>query len=128
MHAARDLGQAQRTQRDEEDKLEQLRQFRHEYQQRFTAAAQGGIEVQRLLDYQRFISKLEKAVEQQTQRVAASRRDSVVKRAAWQQKHTRSQAIGMVIDTYRREEDAADRRIEQRASDEFGLRGVRKKT
>jgi flagellar FliJ protein len=125
--AAKELGEAQRSQQDEEAKLEQLQQFQREYQQRFTAAARNGMEVQRLLEYQGFMAKLEKAVQEQVARVAASRRDSVQKRVNWQQKHNRTQAIGKVMEHYKQAEDAAEQRTEQKASDEYGLRG-RKKT
>lgn len=125
--AARGLGDAQRDLKDQQTKLEQLLLFQQEYQQRFDAAARGGMGAQQLRDYQGFMAQLQQAIERQRDVVRASLRERTLKHSQWQQRHTRTEAIGKAMERYQRAELQAEERIEQKVSDEYGLRGARRK-
>jgi flagellar FliJ protein len=125
--AAKRLGDAQRILQDQESKLEQLRLFQKEYQQRFEEAARNGMSAAKLRDYQMFMAKLQQAVVQQESVVEASRHHRGLQKARWQEKFTRTQAIGKVIERHRQEELKDQERKDQKETDERALRRSRSK-
>ena len=126
--AARVLGDAQRALKDQESRLEQLRLFHREYQQRFDAAARGGMSAKQLQEFQAFMAKLHSAIEEQERAVEASRREKSRKKDHWQQRYTRSQAIGKVMERYRDAEGKQRERRDQKETDDHASRGGRRKT
>lgn len=126
-NAAKMFGDAQRILKDQESKLEQLKIFRKEYRDRFESAMRTGMSAMQLQEFQSFLSKLEKAIDQQQAIVEDSRQDSSAKKSAWQKKHTRTQAIGKAIERFQKVEVCAEEKKDQKESDEFGLRGGRRK-
>lgn len=122
--AAKVFGDAQRSLKDQEIKLEQLRQFHQEYLQRFEAAARVGMTAPQLMEYQAFMAKLKLAIEQQEATVEARRQEKTLSKEKWQVKHSRTEALGKVIDRYRKEEIQSQERREQKESDEHALRGA----
>ena len=125
--AAKRLGDAQRILQDQESKLEQLRLFQKEYQQRFEAAARSGMSGTKLQDYQAFMGKLQQAIGQQESVVEASRQHRGLQKAEWQEKFTRTQAISKVIERHRKEEIQNQERKDQKDSDERALQRGRRK-
>ncbi len=120
--AARSFSDAQRRLKEQEDKLQQLRLFEREYQERFESASRGGMSASQLQEYQSFMAKLQITIRQQEVAVEQSRRENGSRKLHWQEKHTRTQAIGKAMERFRREEHQANERKEQKESDEFGLR------
>jgi len=120
--AAKSFGDAQQRMQEQEGKLQQLRVFELEYQKRFEDTSRCGMSSSQLQEYQSFIAKLQITIKQQEMMVEQSRRESGSKKLHWQQKYTRTQAIGKVMDRFSREEHLARERKEQKESDEFGLR------
>jgi len=116
--AANAYGTAQRALRDQETKLEQLRQFHQEYQGRFDSACRAGLSVGELREYQAFLARLQQAVAQQKAAVETSRQAHAKTRQHWQARHVRTQAIGKAIDRFRREELHDQERREQKETDE----------
>jgi len=125
--AAKLLGDARRIVQEQESKLEQLLFFQQEYQQRFETACRTGISAGQLQDFQAFLAKLRKAIDQQRCAVEESRRDSSERKQAWQQKHTRTQAISKAIERFRKDELRAREKKEQKDSDEHSLRSAHSK-
>ena len=121
-NAARSMGQARRHLAEEEAKLEQLRQYHQEYLARFQQAASSGISAAQLQEYRAFLAKLDEAIQQQEKVVATSMANHSSRKDEWKQKHTRTQALGKVVERYRQQELKDEDRKEQKANDEHNSR------
>ena len=117
-NAARTMGQARQHLAQEEAKLAQLKQYHQEYLGRFQKAASRGMSASQLQEYRAFLAKLDAAIQQQEEVVAASQANHTSHKDNWKQKHTRTQALGKVVERYRREERRVEDRSEQKENDE----------
>jgi flagellar FliJ protein len=70
--ATRKLGQLNKQQQSAQGKLEMLRQYRKNYQERLQTSTQSGINPTELRNFQEFINKLDEAISQQLKLVAHS--------------------------------------------------------
>ncbi|MCP5439400.1 MAG: flagellar export protein FliJ [Chromatiaceae bacterium] len=73
--AAAALGESLKTREAAVQRLDELRQYLAEYQERFARAARNGLSSSQILEYQVFISKLETAIEQQEGNVARTQKN-----------------------------------------------------
>ncbi|HUW26441.1 MAG TPA: flagellar export protein FliJ [Gallionella sp.] len=71
--ATRKLGQLNRQQQDTQQKLDMLREYRKDYQNRLQEATQGGMDPAGLCNFQQFINKLDEAISQQIKAVEKSK-------------------------------------------------------
>jgi flagellar FliJ protein len=116
--AARSFGDAQKQLQSESDKLEQLRQYHRDYLDRFHQAASQGIQAKRMLEYRAFISKLEEAIGEQEKVLGFARASNNAARHDWQEKQSRSKAIGKVVDHHQHRERKHFDKREQAEQDE----------
>jgi flagellar protein FliJ len=121
-NAARTMGQARQHLAQEEAKLLQLKLYHQEYLERFQAVASQGMSVTQLQEYRAFLAKLDAAIKQQEKVVAASMAKHTTHKDDWKQKHTRTQALGKVVERYQKEERKAEHRSEQKENDEHNTR------
>jgi flagellar FliJ protein len=121
-NAARTMGQARQHLAQEEAKLVQLKQYHQEYLQRFQQVASQGMSASQLQEYRAFLVKLDEAIQQQEKVVAASMANHSSHKNNWKQKRTRTQALGKVVERYRKEERKAADRSEQKETDERNIR------
>jgi len=120
--AARQLGQAQGQLLQVQRKMAELERFRGDYQQQWIERGQHGVSGQWLMNYQRFLSQLETAVEQQG-RSLAWHQDVVDKaRASWQEKYARLEGLRKLVERYRQEAQLLADKQEQKQLDEFAQR------
>ncbi|MET0065665.1 MAG: flagellar export protein FliJ [Candidatus Thiodiazotropha sp.] len=117
--AARSMGVARRNLEQEEVKLQQLKAYHQEYLERFQTLAAEGISAAQLQEYRAFLAKLDQAIQQQEQIVAASAVNHNSHKDNWKQKHSRTQALNKVVDRYQREEQQNADRREQKESDDL---------
>lgn len=120
--AARELGNTQRQMREQETKLEELKNYHHEYLDRFTEASSNGMSSSQLQEYRAFMSKLETAIDAQEKVVHASHLACSSSKDVWKQKRVRTQALGKVVDRMQTAELKETESREQKESDEHGLR------
>lgn len=71
--ATRKLGQLNRQQQDTQQKLDMLREYRKDYQNRLQEATRSGMDPAGLRNFQQFINKLDEAINQQTKAVEKSK-------------------------------------------------------
>jgi flagellar FliJ protein len=116
--AARAFGETQQRLQSETDKLEQLRQYRREYLERFHAAARQGIPARRVLDYQAFIAKLDEAIGEQEKLLGYARDSNSRAKNQWMEKQSRSKALGKVVENHQQRERIELDKREQRDQDE----------
>jgi flagellar FliJ protein len=120
--AARSMGQSRKNLEQEEAKLKQLKQYHQEYLSRFQQISSEGMSASQLQEFRAFLAKVDEAINQQEEVVAASLVNHNNHKSNWKQKHSRTQALNKVIDRYRdQEQKIADRR-EQKENDEHNQR------
>jgi flagellar FliJ protein len=123
-NAARNMGLARRNLEQEEQKLQQLKDYHQEYVARFQVLAAEGMSATQLQEYRVFLAKLYEAVKQQEEIVTASMVNHNSHKNNWRQKHSRTQALNKVVDRYHRQEQQSADRREQKESDEANLRKI----
>lgn len=110
---------------DAQQREQDLRRYRQEYQGSFAARAGGGLQARQLREYQTFLARLTVAVEAQQATVAQLRQEAEQERARLRFAMARHKALGTVIERAQREERAMDDRRTQREIDEHALRSPR---
>ncbi|SDH40049.1 flagellar export protein FliJ [Pseudomonas panipatensis] len=120
--AARQLGLAQNQLLQAQRKLAELERFRGDYQQQWIERGQQGVSGQWLMNYQRFLSQLEAAVEQQNRSLDWQREVVDKARGAWQEKYARLEGLRKLVERYREEARLLEDKREQKQLDEFAQR------
>lgn len=120
--AARQLGLAQNQLLQAQRKLAELERFRGDYQQQWIERGQQGVSGQWLMNYQRFLSQLEAAVEQQNRSLDWQREVVNKARGAWQEKYARLEGLRKLVERYREEARLLEDKREQKQLDEFAQR------
>ncbi|HKM37429.1 MAG TPA: flagellar export protein FliJ [Thiopseudomonas sp.] len=120
--AAGKLGQSQATLEQARQQLESLQQYRDDYQQQWIDKGQTGVSGQWLMNYQRFLSQLEVAIEQQDKSLAWHDSNLNKARAAWQQAYARVEGLRKLVQRYREEAQKVASKQEQKMLDEMALR------
>lgn len=124
--AARNLGKLLASERADEQKLELLTNYRHEYQNKFMAAAQNGLSPDAWSNYQVFLSRLDEAVALQTRIVTQAKQRSVAGQKVWMAERTKSKAYGTLQQRIESREAARESKREQKAADEHAVKGFLK--
>ena len=120
--AARRFGQSKKQCREEEDKLQNLRQYHAEYMARFQQTASTGMNASQLREYQSFLNKLEQAILEQEEIVRQSKLNCSEKKQQWTKKHIRTQTMDKAMDRMVKNEQKQKDALEQKASDELAQR------
>jgi flagellar FliJ protein len=105
-----------------ERKLEELRQYEHDYRQGFNLRATAGMGGRGLRDYQLFLARLREAIRQQTQLVSNARAERDAQQEHWREAAVRHKAIDHVVTNWQAEERRHVEHREQRDSDERAQR------
>ncbi len=121
-NAAAVLGQARRQCEEQERRLEELRQFQREYDERFQALGQSGIDIRRVHEYRRFNDRLNEVIEQQHKLLDECRRQLEQQNRNWSEASAKRRALDKTIDRFRSEEAVHAGRREQRETDEHAQR------
>ena len=120
--AATNLGRCQRLLTQAEVKQGELERYRGDYQHQWLTLGRQGVSGQWLMGYQRFLSQLETAIDQQRQ-AAAWHLNSVNKaRELWQQRYARLEALRKLVQRYQHEARLAEDKREQKMLDELAQR------
>ncbi len=123
--AARELGDSQRRMQQQEARLEELKRYHDEYLGRFRDAAQIGISASQLQEYQAFLNKLTRAIQEQEKIVRSTHQECSNKKEIWQKKRVRSQVLGKVVERFQTAERRAEDSREQKEQDDRNQRGKR---
>lgn len=120
--AAARLAKAQQQLQQAQQQLEGLEQYRNDYQQQWVQQGQQGVTGEWLMNYQRFLSQLEVAIEQQRNNLRWHNTNVDKLRQMWQQTYARLEGLKKLIEKYRTQiQQIADKR-EQKEMDEFAQR------
>lgn len=125
--AATVLGVAQQALEQQQQRLQDLEQYRQEYNAYVQQVGAQGVTASRLQDLYRFVNSLDSAVGQQTRMVEVARQHVAAKLRAWQDARGKHKALGKVIERLQDDEEKAVAKREQKETDEFAQRaGLRK--
>jgi flagellar FliJ protein len=120
---ARELGEARGRLTAAETKLQDLEQYRRDYERSFQQRAKAGQPVRALRDFQVFLARLDQAIAQQRQIVAAAKNDVSGQSTRWQSAARQVKAVDSVVERWQGEERRAEDRREQKETDERAQRG-----
>jgi flagellar export protein FliJ len=118
---SRAMADAARRVADLERQLEQLETYRAEYMQS-SGTAGGSMDAVKLQNYRSFLERLGDAKRQHLKNLDAARAEFEKRRALWSDKRVEAESLGRVVERFRKEEQAADDRREQREGDDAAMR------
>lgn len=110
---------AQQSVVDAQLQLEQLVEYRLEYS---AGRVNMQMNIQQLRDYQLFLDKLNKSIDQAREQIQQRKLSCEKQRLLWLKSRTRSKALDSVIAKYQQQEAIIEARIEQKEQDEFASR------
>ena len=113
-------GNSQRRLQQEIARLGELNAYRSDYANRARDVAD--VDAAHWKDYQRFLARLDAAVQSQEQLIKACEQTVETHRRRWLAKRRRLESLERVLDRYRREEHAALERRQQRLLDDLPKR------
>ena len=120
--AAGKLAKLQQQLLQAEQQLAGLEQYRNDYQQQWITRGQTGVTGEWLMNYQRFLSQLETAIEQQRNSVQWHQRNAEKARAKWQKAYTRLEGLKKLVQRYQDQARHIADRQEQKDMDEMAAR------
>lgn len=116
--ATRHLGELIAGQQEAAARLELLMGYREEYNARFLAAAQNGIGREAWQNYRAFLDRIDEAITQARELVAASERRTAAGQQEWLAKRGKVKAFDTLAHRHQARVDYAEQRREQKALDE----------
>lgn len=118
---SRAMGDAGRKVADLERQLEQLQSYRDEYVRNSTQSA-GATDAVKLQNYRSFLDRLGEALRQHLKNLDGARAEYEKRRALWSEKRIEAESLSRVVDRFRKEEQHAADRREQREGDDAAMR------
>jgi flagellar protein FliJ len=118
---SRAMGEAGLKVTDLERQLEQLKSYRDEYLRNSTQSTVA-IDAVKLQNYRTFLERLGDALRQHMKNLDNARAEYEKRRALWSEKRIEAESLGRVVDRFRKEEQHAADRREQREGDDAALR------
>ena len=118
---SRAMGEAARKVADLERQLEQLQAYRNEYVRNSTQSS-GTMDAVKLQNYRSFLDRLGEAMRQHAQSLKLAHAELDKRRSQWSEKRIEAQVLSRVVDRFRKEEQHAADRREQREGDDAAMR------
>jgi len=115
------MGEAACKVTDLERQLEQLQTYRDEYVRNSTQSS-GTMDAVKLQNFRSFLDRLGEAMRQQAQALRLARAELEKRRALWSEKRIEAESLSRVVDRFRKEEQHAADRREQREGDDAAMR------
>ncbi len=116
--ATRRLGQLNKQQHDTQTQLEELYQYRREYQTRMQSASLGGMEPAQLRNFQEFIYKLDAAIAQQLMAVEQSKLSTQMGHSEFTSTQRKLKSFDTLQQRHIETQIKAETKQEQQATDE----------
>jgi flagellar export protein FliJ len=118
---SRAVGEAARKVADLELQLKQLQAYRDEYVRNSTQSS-GAMDAVKLQNYRSFLDRLGEAMRQHLKTLDTARAEFEKRRAQWSEKRIEAESLSKVVDRFRKEEQHAADRREQREGDDAAMR------
>ena len=118
---SRAMGEAGRRISELERQVEQLKTYRDEYVRNSTED-RGTMDAVKLQNYRSFLGRLGEALRQQQTLLDHARANFENRRLEWSAKRIEAESLNRVVDRFRKEEQGAADRREQREGDDAAMR------
>ncbi len=119
--SARDFSASRQSHTDKHGQLQQLQQFKADYEASLEEKCKVGMTASQLQDYRLFLSKLNQAIEQQAADVQQAEASLAQVRAQWIDKSQRKSALEHLVEERQNEVLRARDKAEQKDSDEQSM-------
>lgn len=120
------LGSRQQQLAEQQEQLENLRQYCSEYQSKLQERQRQGMNINQLLEFRAFADKLDKAIEGQVQAVDQYQRELQRARGKWEECHQRTKSLQRLGELAVAEELKIENRHEQSEQDARAARSCKK--
>jgi len=120
--ATRDLGKLVAHENESAKKLEILRNYRAEYEERFRDALNNGIGVEALRNYSAFMARIDDAIDIQRGQLDQSQQNTSAGKQAWMQQRNKLKAFDTLHDRHLANETRKEAKSEQSQQDEHSAR------
>jgi flagellar protein FliJ len=120
---SRAMADAGRKVADLERQHEQLKSYRDEYVRNSTQST-GVMDSVKLQNYRSFLDRLGEALRQHEHSLDSARKEFEKRRLQWSEKRIEAESLTRVVDRFRKEEQSAADRREQREGDDAAMRLV----
>jgi flagellar FliJ protein len=117
---SRAMAEAGRKVTELERQLEQLRVYRDEYVR--NSQTNGAMDAVKLQNYRSFLDRLGEALSQHQKSLDNARKEFEKRRVQWSEKRVEAESLNRVVDRFRKEEQRAADRREQREGDDAAMR------
>lgn len=107
-----------------EEKLRLLRTYLEEYRARLDESIREGLDGERLRNYLAFISRVERAIAEQSSEVEKDKARIEFGRQRWQEEERQRRTFKTLVDRRHQESKLADARMQQKQNDEFACRAA----
>lgn len=121
--AAARLGVVNGHDRDMQKRLQLLLEYRSEYTARLSNLTQTGLHSMGLRNFREFMDKIDLAIEQQHQLVAAAKAEVETGKLRWHKEQRKLKSFNTLSERHRSAELKGEARQEQKDQDDFALRG-----
>jgi flagellar FliJ protein len=118
---SRAMGEAGRRVADLERQLEQLKAYRDEYVRNSTES-RGTMDAVKLQNYRSFLDRLGEALRLHLATLDDARAEHERRRVLWSEKRIEAESLGRVVERFRKEEQYAADRRDQREGDDAAMR------
>jgi flagellar FliJ protein len=119
--SAIDFSASAQTHAGKRQQLDQLLQFKADYESMLATKSREGITASQLQDYRLFLAKLNQAIEQQTQVLKAAEAELAEVRSAWIDKSQRKSALEHLVEERQKAQRRLKEKAEQAESDERAM-------
>jgi flagellar FliJ protein len=118
---SRAMAEAARKVADIERQIQQLQSYRDDYMRK-SGQGTAAVDAVKLQNYRSFLDRLGDALRQQMKLLELARVEYEKRRLAWSAKRIEAESLGRAVERFRKEEQHAADRREQREGDDVALR------
>lgn len=116
------FAEAQRKKQEAEAQLGSLKSYLLDYKAQQQSLAETGVNIKQVLDFRAFYSKLEQAIEEQTQLVLNVEKQADKMRVHWEKQHQKTMSMQKVCESAVQEEIKVENKREQNEQDDRATR------
>jgi flagellar protein FliJ len=117
---SRAMAEAGRKVAELEQQLQQLQTYRDEYVR--NSQSSGATDAVKLQNYRSFLDRLGEAMNQHLKSLDTAKKEFEKRRVQWSEKRVEAESLSRVVDRFRKEEQHAADRREQREGDDAAMR------
>ena len=119
--SAREFSETQKTHGEKVAQLEQLVQFKADYERTLMAKGSAGMDARQFQDYRLFLTRLNEAIAQQTAELQGSEASLSAVREEWVSNTQRNQALDQLGEDRHKERVRAQEKVDQKRADDDSL-------